>query len=921
MRVRINCENELMTRPRFFVPEVVQTSEMDCGPASLKALLEGFGIHVSYGRLREACQTQVDGTSIDTIEDVAVQLGLDAAQTMLPADHLCLREANALPALVVVVLPNGLTHFVVVWNVYGAFVQVMDPGKGRRWTTWGIFARELFIHTFAVPAQAWREWAGGEGFLAPLRRRMSDLDIAEPDVTTLIEIACQDESWQRLAVLDATVRMVAAIVKADGIERGKQAADVITRFLERGGVDVPQNFWFGLPAPEQDGVEMLALRGAVLVPVTGVRETLRVAAPKEETPKPLPPELAAALAEPPLRPELEIWRALKPDGWLVPSVVVLALFLSTLGVTVEALLLQAFMRVGQSVLQFDQRVFAAIALFVFLGAMFALEAPLSSLIQRLGRRVEMRLRIAFLEKIPRLGDRYFHSRLTSDMANRAQSLASLRGLPNLAVSFLRLAFQLILTSIGVLYLDPVNAPLAILFSGLFIVIAAATNPILQESSLRVSVLGGALARFYLDAMLGLIPLKTHGAERALRREHEGILTDWIRANLSAAKVGMIAQSIGALVYSAFAITMVFNVVARGGSTDNLLLLFYWTLNLPALAQGMYQTIQRYPTIRNDLLRVLEPLGAPEESQIVETSDSLVVTSSASHAPRVEPVTEPTIRLPDYPTTGLAIEFQNVIVQAGGHTILSDINLKIGAGEHIALVGASGAGKSSLVGVLLGWHKPMAGRCLIDTAPLDGNRLQTLRRETAWVDPAVQLWNRSLFENLAYGADGSGESLTPLIEQADLYDVMARLPNGLQTELGESGGLVSGGEGQRVRLGRAMNRRDARLVILDEPFRGLDRDKRRTLLTRAREYWKDATLICITHDVGETRAFDRVVVIANGRIVEDAKPMTLARRKESRYRALLDGEKQVRRSLWESAHWRRWWVEEGVVKETSRQVDK
>ena len=97
---------------------------MDCGPASLKALLEGFGIHVSYGRLREACQTQVDGTSIDTIEDVAVQLGLDAAQTMLPADHLCLREANALPALVVVVLPNGLTHFVVVWNVYGAFVQV-----------------------------------------------------------------------------------------------------------------------------------------------------------------------------------------------------------------------------------------------------------------------------------------------------------------------------------------------------------------------------------------------------------------------------------------------------------------------------------------------------------------------------------------------------------------------------------------------------------------------------------------------------------------------------------------------------------------------------------------------------------------------------------------------------------------------------
>jgi ABC-type bacteriocin/lantibiotic exporter with double-glycine peptidase domain len=68
----------LQTRHRVLVPEVVQTSAMDCGPAALKCLLDGFGMPVSYGRLREACQTSVDGTSIDTLEDVAVQLGLDA---------------------------------------------------------------------------------------------------------------------------------------------------------------------------------------------------------------------------------------------------------------------------------------------------------------------------------------------------------------------------------------------------------------------------------------------------------------------------------------------------------------------------------------------------------------------------------------------------------------------------------------------------------------------------------------------------------------------------------------------------------------------------------------------------------------------------------------------------------------------------
>ena len=75
---------------RRIVPEVVQTSAMDCGPAALKCLLEGFGISVSYGRLREACQTDVDGTSLDTMEQVAVQLGLEAEQVMMPVDHLLL---------------------------------------------------------------------------------------------------------------------------------------------------------------------------------------------------------------------------------------------------------------------------------------------------------------------------------------------------------------------------------------------------------------------------------------------------------------------------------------------------------------------------------------------------------------------------------------------------------------------------------------------------------------------------------------------------------------------------------------------------------------------------------------------------------------------------------------------------------------
>jgi ABC-type bacteriocin/lantibiotic exporter with double-glycine peptidase domain len=177
---------------------------MDCGPASLKAMLEGWGIPVSYGRLREACQTDVDGTSIDTLEEIGGQLGLVTEQIMVPVDHVLLSSARTLPAIVVVMHPSGVTHFVIVWRKHEQFVQLMDPAIGRRWVSCGRFLDELYVHTLAVSADDWRDWAGSAEFLGPLHQRLAQLGIAAHIRARLIGDALTDGSWRGLAALDGS---------------------------------------------------------------------------------------------------------------------------------------------------------------------------------------------------------------------------------------------------------------------------------------------------------------------------------------------------------------------------------------------------------------------------------------------------------------------------------------------------------------------------------------------------------------------------------------------------------------------------------------------------------------------------------------------------------------------------------------------
>ena len=865
---------------------------MDCGPAALKSLLEGFGIPVSYERLREACQTGVDGTSIDTMEEVANALGLDAEQVMLPSDHLLLPEAAAPPALVVVRLAAGLTHFVVVWRRHGDWVQLMDPASGRRWLTRERLLRDLFIHRMQVGAADWHAWARSADFLLPLGRRLRDLGLGE-EATAWLAAAADATAWQDLAALDAATRLVGALVQGHGLKSGPAAGAVLEKLWRRAAADpdaaqrsIPAAYWSVSPAPPGDDEQaQVLLIGAVLIRVRG-RQVASIADTDEAAPAPLGLELAAALAEAPPRPLRDLWALLRGDGAWTWTALGGGLLLAALGVVLEALLLRGALDLGQSLSLVPQRL-AASGYFMLLAlALLWLELGVTGALLRLGRRLETRLRLAVLERIPRLPDQYFRSRPVSDMAERSHAVHALDRLPSLGGQWLRACLTLGVTAAAIAWIYPGGTPIVLLAAALGVALPLASNRGLQELDLRARTHNGALMRYYLDALLGLTAIRSHGAEGSIRREQEDLLVEWGGARLRLFRAQWVLEGLQAASGFALAAWLLFAYAADHRDPAGALLLVYWALAIPALGEEIALLTRQWPGQRNLSLRLLEPLRAP-----VQWDAAPVAAPPVAAAP------------------GVAITLDGVAVQAGGHTLLRDLDLHLAAGAHVAIVGPSGAGKSSLMGLLLGWHRAAAGRVRIDGEPLDSARLEQLRHELVWIDPAVRLWNRSLLENLAYGAQGDADWSWALTA-AELLEVIERLPDGLQTVLGEGGGRLSGGEGQRVRVGRGLLRAPPRLVILDEPFRGLERSVRHALLGRTRAHWCEATLLCITHDVGETLAFDRVLVVDGGCIVEDGDPRALMENPGSLYRALHDAEIQVREEVWADPRWRRVRLDQG-----------
>lgn len=214
----------------------------------------------------------------------------------------------------------------------------------------------------------------------------------------------------------------------------------------------------------------------------------------------------------------------------------------------------------------------------------------------------------------------------------------------------------------------------------------------------------------------------------------------------------------------------------------------------------------------------------------------------------------------------AVEFDNVRLDypGGRRPALDGADFRIAAGETVALVGESGAGKSSVLALLLGGERPTGGRILVDGRAVAG---PSLGSSIAWAGQAPRIVATTLADNLRLGKpDASDAEVRAAALACRVADFADRLPHGLETVVGEGGRGLSGGEARRVALARAFLR-DAPLVLLDEPTANLDRDSEAAVLDAIDQLRRGRTVLIATHSPAVIRRADRVIRIAARQVVD------------------------------------------------------
>lgn len=460
-------------------------------------------------------------------------------------------------------------------------------------------------------------------------------------------------------------------------------------------------------------------------------------------------------------------------------------------------------------------------------------------------RIEAELRRELFAHLQRMDATFFHRWRTGDLMARAVS--DVRAVQRFAgVGLMRSFHTVVMVATSVAFMLTVSPRLT-----------AVTMAILPLATVLFVVLGRQVHRRFETAQERLSDLSTRAQENFsgmrvvkafAREEAEGerfrdAVEAVAAANVRLARVqGAVWPAIG-LVLGLAAVALLWEggrLVAAGRLTVGQLVQFSYylaRLSFPMIAAGW--VLNLWQQGRASMGRLEEVLNA---------------------RPRIADPKDP-VRLP---AVRGEVEFQGVWFSYDGVPVLRDVNLRIPAGATVAVVGPTGAGKSTLVSLIPRLLDPTRGRVLLDGVDLRRLPLRTVREAVGFVPQDPFLFSDTLHANIAFGGDG--ERVERAAEVARIAKDLGQLPQGYETLVGERGVTLSGGQRQRTALARALAR-DPRILVLDDALSSVDTQTEEEILRGLRSVLQSRTAVIISHRISTIRDADWIVVLDQGQVVE------------------------------------------------------
>ncbi len=261
-----------------------------------------------------------------------------------------------------------------------------------------------------------------------------------------------------------------------------------------------------------------------------------------------------------------------------------------------------------------------------------------------------------------------------------------------------------------------------------------------------------------------------------------------------------------------------------------------------------------------------------------------ISRAAVSAERISEILNTEPDAPDLPSARDAAPFKGEIVFSNvrfgyddGQVVLDHVSFRVAPGERVALVGASGSGKSTIASLILRLYDPQSGTITIDGVDIRDYKRESLRREVGIVLQDSFLFGASIRENIAYGKpDATMEEVEDAARQAYAHDFIAALPDGYDTIIGERGCTLSGGQRQRLCLARAIIKRPS-ILILDEPTSAVDAESAALIQDTINRIHKGKTLLLICHQLTGLDEFDRILVLRRGALIEQGTHAELINR--------------------------------------------